>query len=270
MERAIRTSLFSCLALSLLVSAGCAGRGAVRDLPVATGIAAEYRASADQVAGEAPAALDEIGYGSIEHAQDSTGASVLLASKGMNLWSWGEALRVRVEPGSPQTSIVRVAGMPNYALDYSGRAGRHALKVIRSLDQSMGPEALAVRPKDRVRGRTATGDVLEGTVIEGEVESTVLWDGLGSESTPTIETSHVFRGAWDQSGMGLAIGGSVGLIVAMGMALSECPIVSFGGATCEPSKRGLVAIPVGALVGWALGKALRTEIWSPVVLPPGR
>lgn len=256
-------SPFPPLALALLLgSSGCAGKSALRALPGSAGVPARYSAPVEEVASVAPAAVEELGYGSPEWmARDST-PSILLASRGWKPFRGsGEAVRVHIDRNDG-TTLMHVAGRPNSALDTSGRADRDAVRVVAAIDRAIGPQALVPAVGTRLRGRAPTGAGLAGEVVAGDDGRLVVqWEDGTLAAPGDARDLEILRGAWNHGRTGALVGLGLGSLVTLVGALSECPIEFFA-PPCDSSPAWLIALPIGGLLGYALGRQSVTEIWS--------
>ena len=266
-------------ALILPLLTACVGTSAVRSLPLHSGVRAEYRASRDSVLDAVPPALGQVGQGVVEQIAPDSVTDLVIGKKGVNLLSWGEVSRVQVSARVNGNSRLYAVARPRYLLDWSGWAGRSAIRTVAAVDKTLGPDRLALFEGAAVRGATTDdGAELQGQVIVG---SDGLFSLLPDENSDvalpmgSLSNLEILRGSWRHGAEGAFVGAVIGTAayVALLAKATECVVTIGYGSACREDTSGLeLTALLSPIVGFLVGSIFRTEVWSPI-LPsraPGR
>lgn len=259
------------LALAALpLALGCRSVDHMRSLPMDLGSEARYAVAAPEVHSALPAALDQVGASaSVDEPLDSR-TRIVVASRSSTLFSNGDISRVLVGPDSVGGTEVRVLSRSQYLLDMSGRADRTAPRILAALDEVLGPGAVVPFPGLRVRGSSADGTPLSGTIWSngGGSWSLAVSEPAGAREVPLSELTDpaVLRGTYNHRAEGSLIGSLLGLGVGLAIAAGRSDS-SFDGYDQLWVDLWLGA-GVGSLVGMVVGSTIRTEVWSPMAPVP--
>ena len=251
-----RVSVSLAVAMAAVVSVGCRTPEGVRDLPLDLGTRAAYWASKAEVESAATDAIDEVGAGRLQQPDVEGGATVLLAVRAAGLFENGSVTRVVVENvnGTAATDI-RVLSRPASRLDLSGHAERFPAQTLREMDRRLGPRAIAPVDGLRVRGVWRDTQDFSGRLEQGAEGRWMVSAEPGVQAAPLSEIAdpEVFRGSWGHSREW-----SLGLMLLGGVAGYQ-----LSGGDLYPILGGYFG---GAVVGLIVGRAHRTEAWSPMEL----
>ncbi|HEX5243865.1 MAG TPA: hypothetical protein VFW23_11435 [Tepidisphaeraceae bacterium] len=87
-----------------LVLAGCATRGSVENEPLSAGATRRFNSTFKSTIDAARASVAEVGL-KLKSEKQTDGGTVLMAERGATGWSWGEIVRILVQPTSSGTSV---------------------------------------------------------------------------------------------------------------------------------------------------------------------
>lgn len=246
-RKSVRTWAFL---LSPLAVGGCATASHVISLPPTTGAVAHYKVEPDSVRVTIPGVFASLGYEFLAEQPDELDGWVVIGEKGATLWSWGEFARFRLMETGPSGTQVWAAARSRYLLDGSGRSGRVGPRLLQALDEVVGPSRILPAPGTTVRGRTVEGRNVMGPVAmtQESVPGLALDDG-SVVPVSSLRDAFVLRGSFGRGSEGAL----VGVLGGIGAGLAACETLD-----C------LVAYEVGgALLGFVLGSAVRSKVWSP-------
>jgi len=259
------TALVLCLPLPIT---GCIGAGTMRGIAPDAGLEARYALPSDSVLTALDTALRRRGLRVEEETRVDSTTTMVIASKGANLFGNGEFVRVLVQrsPDVPAASA-RVVARSRHMLDPSGRADRTAPRLLQALDGALGASAIGPQPGDRVRGRWEgeRGAYVTGAAVTGPGGTLRLSPDANAAAEPipmaALTDVAVFRGSYSHRLEGAMIGILVGLVAG------AC--VGYG-TESRDEYRGMAAVAGAALGGGAGlvlgivgGQLIRTEVWSP-------
>lgn len=98
---------------------GCANSQTVQNEPLSAGATRTFHADYGRVVDAARAAVPEVGL-TLKGEKPAENGTMLIAERGVTAWSWGEAVRILVLPGPPETTV-RVVTDRAYALNVTAK-----------------------------------------------------------------------------------------------------------------------------------------------------